>query len=96
MNVSFWAVCDNTAKYTGCKDSPDTIIGSGFGPDSGASHGATRWLTVTAPVTPGEQIILRLTVWDEGDGILDSTVLLDNFKWDIQPADKESTVEQPK
>lgn len=96
VNVSFWSVCENITKYTGCKDPPSTIQGSGFGPDSGESHGATRWLTVTAPINAGEQFLLRLIVWDEGDGVLDSTVLLDNFRWDINPAEIESTVEQPK
>ena len=43
--------------------------------------GATGWLTTTAPVSPGETITLRLSIWDEGDGIYDSAVFIDNFQW---------------
>lgn len=96
VNVSFWAVCENTASYEGCKDLPESIAGTGFGPEAGIPHGATRWLTTSAPVDPGEEFTLRLLIWDEGDSQLDSTVLLDNFQWDIEPAEKETTVEQPK
>jgi len=96
VNVSFWAVCEDIESYDGCKDAPDTIAGTGFGPEAGTPHGATRWLTTKAPVEPGEEFTLRLLIWDEGDAQLDSTVLLDNFRWDIQPAEKESTVELPK
>jgi hypothetical protein len=44
--------------------------------------GATGWLTSKAPVTPGETITLRFIVLDENDDIYDSSVLLDNFRWD--------------
>jgi hypothetical protein len=43
--------------------------------------GATGWLNTTAPVKPGETITLRFLVLDEGDATLDSSVLIDNFKW---------------
>ena len=43
--------------------------------------GATGWLTTTAPVTPGETIALKFSIWDEGDGIYDSAVFIDNFQW---------------
>ncbi|HEY3356530.1 MAG TPA: MopE-related protein [Polyangia bacterium] len=46
--------------------------------------GSTGWLTTTSPVTPGETIDLAFGIFDEGDGILDSTVLLDNFRWEVQ------------
>jgi len=47
--------------------------------------GATGWLTTTAPVTPGETITLGFSIWDEGDGIYDSMVFIDNFYWDTVP-----------
>jgi Putative metal-binding motif len=93
VNVSFWAICENTDKYDGCSESPSSVDGTGFGSDSGAPHGATRWLTTSVPVEPGEEFTLHLAVWDEGDNILDSTVLVDNFRWDINPAEKETTQE---
>ena len=47
--------------------------------------GATGWLTTTSPVTPGENITLRFSIWDEGDGIYDSVVFIDNFQWHLAP-----------
>ncbi len=47
--------------------------------------GATGWLTTTAPVVPGETITLRFIVFDEGDGIYDSQVLIDHFQWSLNP-----------
>jgi hypothetical protein len=47
--------------------------------------GATGWLTTTAPVTPGETIKLKFSIWDEGDGIYDSVVFIDNFQWHAAP-----------
>jgi len=35
-------------------------------------------------VTPGETITLRFSIWDEGDGIYDSMVFIDNFYWATQ------------
>jgi hypothetical protein len=43
--------------------------------------GATGWLTTTSPVTPGEDVTLHFIIFDEGDHILDSSVLIDNFRW---------------
>ena len=44
-------------------------------------HAGTKWLSSTAPVTPGEQITLVLAIFDLSDSILDSYVFLDNFGW---------------
>jgi hypothetical protein len=44
-------------------------------------HAGTKWLTTTAPVTPGETVVLVFAVFDLADGALDSFVLLDNFQW---------------
>jgi hypothetical protein len=43
--------------------------------------GGTGWLKTTAPVKPNEVIKLRFIILDEGDGIYDSSVLIDNFQW---------------
>lgn len=45
----------------------------------------TGWLRTTAPATPGATIHLRFTTHDEGDNILDSAVVLDNFHWRYDP-----------
>jgi hypothetical protein len=56
---------------------------SSFGDNSARSvnGGATGWLTSKAPVQPGETFTLEFFIWDTGDGVLDSSVLLDNFQW---------------
>ncbi len=43
--------------------------------------GATGWMTLTAPVTPGETITLRFVIFDQVDGIYDSQLLGDHFRW---------------
>ena len=42
---------------------------------------STGWLTTKAPITAGEQFTLDLMIWDAGDGLLDSSVLIDHFQW---------------
>ena len=43
--------------------------------------GGTGWLTVRGNVVPGDVIELRLAIWDSGDHLYDSDVVLDNFRW---------------
>lgn len=52
------------------------LQGTGF-----ENHGATGWLTSSANVNSGEVFTLKLYIWDSGDQLYDSAVLLDNFKW---------------
>jgi len=42
---------------------------------------STGWLTTKAPIQPGEQFTLEFMIWDAGDGLLDSSVLVDHFQW---------------
>jgi hypothetical protein len=44
-------------------------------------HAGTKWLSTTAPVTPGEQVTIVFAIFDLADSILDSYVFLDNFQW---------------
>lgn len=62
------------------------LVGTGF-----EGHAATSWLQTKAGVVPGETILLRLAIWDTGDHILDSTVLIDNFRWDVEEGVVETT-----
>ena len=57
------------------------MLGNYCGGGQTVAGGATGWLTSKAAVTPGEAFTLDLMIWDTGDGDLDSSVLLDNFKW---------------
>jgi len=54
------------------------LMGTGFGFGVG---GGTGWLTATIPAAPGEPLTLTLRVRDVNDGIFDSMVLLDHFRW---------------
>jgi hypothetical protein len=58
----------------------DQVGGTG-GNKTSTAGGATGWLTSSAPVQAGETFTLDLIIWDTGDGVLDSSVLLDNFTW---------------
>ncbi len=48
--------------------------------------GASGWLTTYGNVVGGETIKLRIAIWDTSDGILDSTALVDDFRWSTAPA----------
>ena len=73
-----------------CPSGPAELGGTGFGIDGAwcigsnkhsTNGGATGWLTSQAPVQGGETFTLELMIWDTGDGVLDSSILLDNFQW---------------
>jgi hypothetical protein len=88
VNNGFLEVCP--AQTAGGKNFPCALgtaelQGTGFdellrtGP-----HAATGWLNTQAPIAPGQQFTVRFAIWDMGDEILDSTVLVDNFGWDLK------------
>jgi hypothetical protein len=56
--------------------------------------GGSGWLTARFPVTPGEQFIMRIMIMDTFDGKKDSTVLVDNMRFEKFVAD--SSVNRPK
>jgi hypothetical protein len=56
-----------------------------------SNGGSTGWLTTTVPVTPGETITLTFSIFDKGDPILDSTVVIDNFRFGLQAAAQPMT-----
>ena len=64
-----------------CEQGASMLTGTGFEGSSDFSHAATGWLSTEAPLVAGENIIVRFAVWDSGDGILDSTAVIDNFRW---------------
>jgi hypothetical protein len=57
-----------------------------------ARHAGTKWLSTTAPVTPGEEITVVFAIFDLSDSILDSYVFIDNFQWGCEGTDHPSTV----
>jgi hypothetical protein len=100
INNSFFDICDPYAPLpqtkTMCSQPSTLLIGTGYADDciysmGMANGGSTGWLHTTSPVTPGEVIKLSFYIFDKGDGILDSAVLIDNFRWKLTPATKPLT-----
>jgi hypothetical protein len=48
--------------------------------------GGTGWLTAKFPVVPGEELIVRVIIHDTFDGLKDSAVLVDGFRWEPDDA----------
>jgi hypothetical protein len=61
-----------------CADTPEVPELAGFAMQC---HGATKWLTSSAPVRSGETITLVFALFDLTDAEFDTVVLLDNFNW---------------
>jgi hypothetical protein len=95
--------CQTTGGPFACKLGSAQLLGTGFDDPndltgSTENSAATGWLATTSPIQqPGADISLLFAVWDSGDGILDSTILLDNFTFDVDGADTTTApVEVPK
>jgi hypothetical protein len=75
------STCIGTAGLAGTGfDTPDPgkcALGSQVG-------GATARLVLRGNVAPGETMELRLAIWDTLDGLYDTLVLLDDFRWSAQ------------
>jgi hypothetical protein len=72
------------------------LVGTGFGVDTaGQDHGSTGWLVTTAPLEPGAEVTLRWGVYDSGDGVLDTTTLIDNWQWIAEPGVAVTTIPVP-
>jgi hypothetical protein len=100
VNSGFFTVCTNDPikpQTQHCTQPVSGIAGTGFEDTSGGGlggaipGGGTGWLTTTSPVKPGENVTLHFIIFDEGDGILDSAVLIDNFRWGATPVTAPST-----
>jgi hypothetical protein len=73
----------NTAFSEPCSNVQTDISGTGFSCGEGdAQHGSsTGWLTLNYPIQSGETFELTFHIHDASDGIYDSEVILDNFRW---------------
>lgn len=72
--------CSAGGKAYSCTGDPAEFLMTGF-----ADRGGTSWLRATVPVGPGETIKVSFIIYDSGDGILDSTALIDNLTWISNP-----------
>ena len=102
INNGFFDVCDsysgpnadNHMVTNNCTKPVTEMMGTGY--ETGGSTplgGGTGWLTTTAPITPGEDVTLHFIIFDEGDGILDSAALIDNFQWLTNSVDSPTTIQ---
>ncbi len=97
VNTAFLDVCAPQAaggKVFACLQGNAALEGTGFEATSEEprGHGATGWLQTQAAVLPGEEISLAFVIWDAGDHLWGSTVLLDDFQWLAQGGEKPETV----
>jgi hypothetical protein len=93
--------CDGFPPVSGtintCAGNGD-LAGTGFDlADAGCSGsdqvgGGTGWLTTSGNVVPGEQITLRIAIWDTSDGVFDSAALIDAFQWSLDPSDPGTVI----
>jgi hypothetical protein len=73
VNIAFFDVCQ------GCPLGAAQLAGTGF--DLWGDAGGTGWLTTQTPVKGGDTFSIRFAIWDTGDQALDSTTLIDDFRW---------------
>ena len=77
--------CSAGGKTFECPLGDIELLGTGFGFDVGGfgqDHGATGWLRTNAPIeNKGQKITLQFAVYDSSDGVLDTTTLIDNWRW---------------
>ena len=98
INNGFFTVCKNggTMYTNNCTKPISEMNGTGYETTQGGTDplgGGTGWLTTTAPVTPGEDVTLHFIIFDEGDGILDSAAVIDNFQWLVQGVSSPTTIQ---
>jgi hypothetical protein len=92
VNNGFLEVCAPQSaggKDFACAFGEGELKGTGF-----EAHAATGWLQTSSAIVPGEEFTLRFAIWDAGDEVLDSTVLIDNFRFDVNEGQNQ-TVRPP-
>lgn len=72
--------CKAGGKTFPCSLGNKGLLNTGF-QDQVQDHGSTGWLTTTAPIVQNVPITIRWTTFDSGDGVLDSSVLIDHWQW---------------
>ena len=91
-SAGFLDVCTPGSKTTPkpltfpCKKGIGELSGTGFlDPFDKTAGAATSWLETLAPVVPGEIITVQFMVWNTGDHLYASTIVLDNWQWHLIP-----------
>lgn len=60
------------------------LDGTGFSLDGFDDGGGTGWFQIKGSAQPHEELELTMALFDMGDDVLDTLVLLDGFAWDCQ------------
>ncbi len=93
QNISFDLKGQPLTVNNGWFENPATptqsVANTGYHNGIGSSSG---WLTTTSPCTPGETLELTFWIHDEGDHILDSAVIIDNWRWIAKKVSGPSTI----
>jgi hypothetical protein len=83
--------CIAGGKSFACALGNTELVGTGF-----EGHAATSWLQTQAPIPDDvSEITIRWGTYDSGDGILDSTTLVDNWRWIAEPGTTIGTTPLP-
>ena len=83
VNSGFFEACtpgSKSGKSFACSLGRGDLAGTGYDLDD-KEDGATGWLETKASVQPGEEITISYMIWNTGDHLLQSAVLLDNWRW---------------
>ncbi|MBX3182314.1 MAG: choice-of-anchor L domain-containing protein [Polyangiaceae bacterium] len=94
VNNGYLEVCQSQTaggKHFPCPQGTALLAGTGFEPAA-----STGWLQTVVPIVPGQEYRLRFAIWDAGDDILNSTVLIDNLTFDVTDASVPITEPPPK
>ncbi|HEY8380077.1 MAG TPA: choice-of-anchor L domain-containing protein [Nannocystis sp.] len=76
FTVTALAEAMENAGYVG--DAPE-LAGTGF-----EGHGSTGWVTIQAPVVPGETFTFAFAIMDMGDSSKATATIVDNWRWDCK------------
>ncbi|MBX3193162.1 MAG: putative metal-binding motif-containing protein [Labilithrix sp.] len=77
--------------YDGAAVSSDFTVSSSNG-QKYVYGGGSGWLTARAAVTPSQEVMVRIILHDTFDGLKDSAVLFDGFRWEPE---RTSSVGRP-
>jgi len=103
VNNTLVSICDpdpskpQTAQK--CTAPASQLNGTGFGTDCGnagpgkqvANGGGTGWVRTVVPVPPGELISLTFAIYDKGDHLYDTSVVIDQLRWGLVPTSVSSS-----
>lgn len=103
VNIGLFQICVPAfggMVWYDCPLGTDGLVGTGFDDGFSGSQGidnagATGWLVTTAPVEGGVDVVIRFAIWDTGDEALDSTAIMDNFRWIATPGVEIGTTPVP-